>query len=83
MAGGGGGGRRRLVAAGGDNKCGSCEGGLIFYDSGAVKKRWLASKNGEYLLNYFKRTSTGFRQNMGTPTGRLCKFLGLFPYYVK
>ncbi len=43
-AGGGGGGQQRLVAAGGDNECGSCEGGLIFYGSGAVKKQWLASK---------------------------------------
>jgi hypothetical protein len=26
-------------------------------------------------------TSTGFRQNIGTPTGRLGKNFGLFPYY--
>jgi hypothetical protein len=26
-------------------------------------------------------TSTGFRQNIGTPTGRLGNFFGLFPYY--
>ena len=28
-------------------------------------------------------TSTGFKQNIGTPTGRLGNFFGLFPYYVK
>jgi hypothetical protein len=28
-------------------------------------------------------TSTGFRKNIGTPTGRLGNFFGLFPYYVK
>ncbi len=32
---------------------------------------------------FFIPTSMGFRQNIGTPTGRLGNFFGLFPYYMK
>ncbi len=32
-------------------------------------------------LRFINCTSTGFRQNIGTPKGRFSKKIGLFPYY--
>ncbi len=39
-------------------------------------------KNAGQLKKTYKPTSTGFRQNIGTPTGRLGNFFGLFPLRV-
>jgi hypothetical protein len=33
------------------------------------------------VVSIINSTSMGYRQNIGTPTGRLGKIFGLFPYY--
>jgi hypothetical protein len=49
---------------------------------GGVRQINLLRNSKNCLRKYFfLPTSTGFRQNIGTPTGRSGKFFGLFPYY--
>ncbi len=54
---------------------------VVLVEEAYVRSTYLGIVKIVYGSIFFIPTSTGFRQNIGTPTGRLGKIIGLFPYY--